>query len=87
MVAADGTSVYYDVFHPDNDNDRQYSHMILVCPGIGNHSGAKYIQSFVQHAAEHGYCTAVMNHVGALQYPLTGNRIFSYGMFLRCSPW
>ena len=84
VVAADGTTVYYDLFYPDDDDDgsKQYSYIILVCPGIGNHSGAKYIQSLIQYATSHGYCIAIVNHVGALDYPLTGNRIFSYGMFI-----
>lgn len=80
VVAADGTTIYYDIFHPDNNDTTQYSHIILVCPGIGGHSGAKYLQTLVQHATSHGHCVVVMNHVGALHYPLTGPRIFSYGM-------
>ena len=80
VVAADGTTVYYDLFYPDDA--KQYSHVMLVCPGIGNHSGAKYIRSLLQHATSHGYCVAVVNHVGTLHYPLTGNRIFSYGMLI-----
>jgi len=82
VIAADGTTVYYDVFHPDHDSTKQYSHVILVCPGIGNHSGAKYLQSLVQYATSNGYCTVVMNHVGALDHCLTGSRIFSYGMLM-----
>ena len=82
VVAADGTTVYYDLFYPDDDNAKQYSYVMLVCPGIGNHSGAKYIQSLIQYATSHGYCIVIINHVGALHYPLTGNRIFSYGMLI-----
>ena len=79
-VAADGTTVYYDLFYPDDT--KQYSYIMLVCPGIGNHSGAKYIQSLIQYATSNGYCVAIVNHVGALHHPLTGNRIFSYGMLV-----
>lgn len=82
VVAADGTTIYYDVFHPNDDDDDDYSHIIFVCPGIGSHSGAKYLQSLVHHATSNGHCVVIMNHVGALGQPLTGNRIFSYGMLL-----
>ena len=77
VVAVDGTTVYYDVFHPNQDTRE---HIMIVCPGIGSHSGARYIQSLVQHATSHGYRVAVLNHVGALGHTLTGSRIFSYGM-------
>ena len=77
VVAVDGTTVYYDVFHPECDTKE---HLMVVCPGIGSHSGARYIQSLVQHATSHGYHVAVLNHVGALGHTLTGTRIFSYGM-------
>ena len=82
VVAEDGTTVYYDIFHPDNGNNKQYRHLMLVCPGIGSHSGAKYLQVLVQHATSHGYCVVVKNYVGALHHTLTGHRIFSYGMLL-----
>lgn len=82
MVAADGTTIYYDIFHPDDNDSKQYSHIMLVCPGICTHSGAKYLQSLLQHATSNGYCVVVMNYVGVLDYPLTGHRIFSYGMLL-----
>lgn len=82
MIAADGTTVYYDIFHLDNDSNRHYSHIMLVCPGIGSHSGTKYIQVLVQHATSQGYCVVVQNYVGALDHTLTGHRIFTYGMLL-----
>ena len=83
VVSDDGTTVYYDIFHPDHGNTtQQYSHIMLVCPGVGNHSGATYLQSLVRHANRHGYCVVIMNHVGALGHTLTGNRIFSYGEML-----
>lgn len=81
VVAADGTTVHYDIFHP-NDDSKQYLHIMLVCPGVGSHSGAKYLQTLAQHATSNGYCVVVVNHVGALDHTLTGHRIFSYGMLL-----
>lgn len=54
---------------------------IAICPGIGNTSESVYVRTFVHWAQCHGYRCAVLNHVGALRsVPVTGPRIFSYGM-------
>lgn len=53
---------------------------MVICPGIGNHSGQNYIRTFVDYSQRNGYRCAVLNHLGALpNVELTSPRMFTYG--------
>lgn len=57
---------------------------VAICPGIGNTSESVYIRTYVHYSQRHGYRCAVLNHIGALNsVPVTGTRIFSYGMYYK----
>ena len=57
--------------------------LILIVPGIANHSKSIYIQATARILVENGFDVAVFNHLGAHpNVKLTSPRIFTYGKVL-----
>lgn len=81
ILAPDGSIVSYDIFEPDATTQVPViPEMVLIVPGICNHSESRYIRAISFHLNSHGFRVAVFNHTGALKsVKLRRPRIFTYG--------
>ncbi|XP_024136861.1 monoacylglycerol lipase ABHD2 [Oryzias melastigma] len=76
----DGATATFDLFEPGKSHSTEDDITMVICPGIGNHSGQNYIRTFVDYSQRNGYRCAVLNHLGALpNVELTSPRMFTYG--------
>lgn len=76
----DGATATFDLFEAVGEHSTGDDVTMVICPGIGNHSGKNYIRTFVDYSQRQGYRCAVLNHLGALpDMELTSPRMFTYG--------
>ena len=61
----DGTTTVFDLYlDPIRKDPLLENVMIVVLPGIMNHSGSDYILSYIEYASSQGFKVACYNHYG-----------------------
>ncbi|XP_020790382.1 monoacylglycerol lipase ABHD2-like isoform X2 [Boleophthalmus pectinirostris] len=83
MQMSDGSTASFKLFSPSTSHRSTGDLTLALCPGFCNHSGQRYVRTFVHEALGHGLRCATLNLLGAPPtVPLTAPRVFSYGCTL-----
>ena len=65
MGLADETHSVFDLYlDPVREDPLLDSVMIVVVPGLSNHSGTDYIRAYIEYASSQGFKIASLNHLG-----------------------
>ncbi|KAI6651469.1 hypothetical protein LOD99_5077 [Oopsacas minuta] len=79
----DGTDTMFDLYlDPIREDPLLQNVMIVVLPGILNHSGTDYMRAYIEYASSQGFKVACYNHLGSLpdeDVSSEAPRFISYG--------
>ena len=65
LCLADGTNAVFDLYlDPVGGDPLLHSTMIVLIPGISNHSGTDYVRAYIEYASGQGFKVACLNHIG-----------------------
>ena len=69
VALADGTHISFDLFlQPTRRNPLFDKIILIVIPGISNHSRSDYIRAYIEYASSNGFQVACLNQLGESGY-------------------